>query len=391
MKSIFVLLFSIFIALQTLAIVPEYVDTTANKIIMNGEDWSNMKNKLCNLNKSHNNKFNILHIGDSHIQADFVTSTTRRLLQSVYGNGGRGCIAALKLAKTNQPVDYKIYASNEKWIPSRLLKRPWEVTVGVTGIAARPENDKQTIYITTKYADDKFSNISLLHYPGISYDNVLINGNRYDAIINENVYASSFKLSEPTDSVSIELSADSPFYGAVLSNDNAGLIYSAIGNNGACFSDYMLVPQFSKQTSMLNPDLIILSMGTNEAFSNETDNEIYNNIGSLIQELKQANPHAKFLLLTPMECQRNRKHGEKEPSPYFDINTRVKEVRNIIMKYGADNNIPVWDFYAIAGGDNVSNKWLEDKYMNKDHIHLLKSGYEIQGKLLFDALIKELK
>ena len=391
MKSIFVLLFSIFTALQTLAVIPEYVDTTANKIIMNGEDWGNLKNRLCNLNKSCNNKFNILHIGDSHIQADFVTSTTRRLLQSVYGNGGRGCIAALKLAKTNQPVDYKIYASDDKWIPSRLLKRPWEITVGVTGIAAKPENNKQTLFVTTKYTDDKFSNISLLHYPDISYDNVLINGSPYDAVINENVYASSFKLSKPTDSISIELSASSPFYGAILSNDNAGLIYSAIGNNGACFSDYRLIPQFSKQTSIFNPDLIILSMGTNEAFSNQSDNEIYNNIGSLIQELKQANPQAKFLLLTPMECQRNRKHGEKEPSPYFDINSCVKEVRNIIVKYGSDNNIPVWDFYAIAGGDNVSNKWFEDKYMNKDHIHLLKSGYEIQGKLLFDALIRELR
>lgn len=388
MKSIFVLVFSIIATLQSLAAIPEYVDTTANEILMNGTEWSNLKNRLCNLNGDADNKFNILLIGDSHIQADFVTSVTRRLLQSIYGNGGRGCISALKLARTNQPVDYKIYTADDKWIPSRLLKRPWDVTVGVTGIAAKPENSKQTIFITTKYPDDKFSNITLLHSPDASYDKILINGNSYDAKIDENVYSSSFKLPEPTDSVAIDLSANSPFYGAVLSNDNPGLIFSAIGNNGACFSDYMLIPQFSKQTSIFNPNLIILSMGTNEAFSNQADNDIYMNIESLIQELREANPQAEFLLLTPMECQKNRKHGEKELSPYFDINKRVKEVRDIIMKYGAENNIPVWDFYAVAGGDSVSNKWLEDKYMNKDHIHLLKSGYEIQGKLLFEALVK---
>lgn len=371
--------------------MPEYIKLEANHIIMNGDNWDTLKSELKQMQQSNSDKFNILHIGDSHIQADFSTSVVRRLLQSTFGNGGRGCISALRMAKTNQPVDYTITSTSENWIPARLLRTPWDSKIGITGIATKPNDKEQSISITTKFPDDKFSTITLLHAPTTSYDKAIINGTETIADITSNVFASTFHLPYSTDSIAICLKADAEFYGANIQNSNKGLIYHAIGNNGACFSNYLHIPQFAQQSKEFEPSLIILSMGTNEAFSNQTDDQIYSNISDLILNLSKANPKAKILLLTPMECQRNKKHGQKTLSKNFDINKRVKEVRNVILKYGNDNKIPVWDLYEIAGGDNVSTKWLNDKLMNKDRIHCLKAGYEVQGMLLYNALLEQLK
>ena len=54
--------------------------------------------------------------------------------------------------------------------------------------------------------------------------------------------------------------------GIVLENDQNGIIYHAIGVNGARFSDYNKCSLFFDQIQALQPDLIIVSLGTNEAF-----------------------------------------------------------------------------------------------------------------------------
>src|SRR5690606_31485683 len=54
--------------------------------------------------------------------------------------------------------------------------------------------------------------------------------------------------------------------GLILENGNSGIIYHSIGVNGAKFLDYNKYPLFFEQLKALNPDLIIISLGTNEAF-----------------------------------------------------------------------------------------------------------------------------
>ena len=175
--------------------------------------------------------------------------------------------------------------------------------------------------------------------------------------------------------------------------------FNAIGNNGACFSSYLNIPDFAELTRVFTPSLIILSMGTNEAFGSDSDEQIYCSIDTLVQHLRKVHPSAKFLLTTPMECHkkvtratRRRRRGRYRKTTAFVTNRRVAEVRNVILRYGRDHKLPVWDLYVIAGGEGASAKWIADGLMNpRDHVHCLKSGYELRGALLSDALLKQLK
>ena len=146
----------------------------------------------------------------------------------------------------------------------------------------------------------------------------------------------------------------------------------------------------------LSPDLIIVSLGTNEAFGKMTDATFRMNINDFVTELRRANPSSRLLLVTPSECQRRtsrrvRRKGKgrryRTVSSY-SVNSNVKRMRDVIVAYGSDNGIPVYDWYEVAGGTGSSAKWLADKTLNKDRVHLTYKGYQLQGNLFTDALLK---
>ena len=368
MKKAVLFLVAAAIALTAQAQTPQYINTGSNHLTMNGADWSALRAKLAKLSAGQDTVVRILHIGDSHIQAEFVTNELRRLLQQQYGNAGRGLISPLRLAGTNQPHDYTITAtSGTNFRQTRLLKHPWQAKPGVTGIAAEPQTDTD-ITFTPKAAGHNITSAKILTAKGRTDINLIV----------------------PFDSLSVPLQAGNALYGAILENGKPGLVYSAIGNNGATFNDYLLIDSFPSRTQIFQPALIVLSMGTNEAFSHMTDKEIEDSAHTLITLLRQFNPDAEMLLLTPMECQKNHNHGYRPLSKEYDILARNADVADIIKRVGADMHVPVWDFYTIAGGDGASTHWLDDKLMNRDRIHLVKPGYELEARLLFDALQEQL-
>ena len=364
----------------------DFIKTDINHIDMNGDDWSCLTDELLNpATDLPDGKFNILHIGDSHIQADYMTTVTRRLLQQQFGNGGRGCIAALKLAGTNQPDNYSFTADASPVERCRLMRRRGNISPGLTGIGVSFGGTPPRKLTVTLHGDDSlFSHVALLHSPSQPSDTSWVEGWQCNSFKLSD-YATAYDLPCDTQSATFCVNSQGTLYGAYLTNSQPGIIYNAIGNNGACFADYLKINDFALQTELLSPRLIILSFGTNEAFGRNTDSEIYASIDQLVGQLKAANPQAKFLLTTPMECQRRIRRSR------YAINRRIASVRNVILRYGREKHIPVWDLYEIAGGEGSSRLWLSNGLLSsRDHVHCQVIGYELQGSLLADALIGQL-
>ena len=351
--------------------IPTFVDTAADTISFAHTDaaqkdaWHKAASRLDSLERrASTSVVRVLHIGDSHIQAEFVTNELRSMLQQDYGNAGRGLVSPLRLAGTNQPVDYTVTAPDGgNWRRTRLLKLPWEDVPGVTGIAATPVQATTATFKAVGQGH-KTSRATILTSTGTK------------------VYA----YDVPQDSITTTLEAGESLYGAILENGQPGLLYSAIGNNGACFTDYLLIPGFVKETEVFHPDIIILSMGTNEGFSLMTDAEIQRCAEDLLRLLRKAHPGAAMLVLTPMECQINRNHGYRPLSPYYDINDRVADAARLITKAAHLQGVPVWDFYTVAGGRGASDKWINAGLFSKDRIHLNVDGYKLQARLMYTAL-----
>lgn len=89
--------------------------------------------KLYQLQNNKISKVNIVHLGDSHVQADIFTNVIRQILQAKFGNGGYGFTFPYSLAKTNG-TSYIKYTSNTIWESRRNIYPVTDVSVGLSGI-----------------------------------------------------------------------------------------------------------------------------------------------------------------------------------------------------------------------------------------------------------------
>lgn len=395
--------------------VPDFIAQNLNNVDLNGANWASMTMRLGNLKKM---PFTIVHIGDSHSQADISTKTVRDMLQYDFGNAGRGLVIPFKMASTNQPWDYTITSRNG-WKSSKLLKRPWSLPMGFTGVALKPINNSSQLTIATSENDDynPFTSVAVFCRGDFNIKSVTDGeGNPIEYAVKKIIGGVQLNLGVETNRISVEFdSSNLVLYGFNLSGNRPGIFYHVIGNNGATFSSYNSVAGFSSEIRHLLPDLIIVQLGTNEAFAYEFDeNSFIVSVGKLISSLKAENPSAEILLVTPMECQKSRyttsykkiktkhRHGKSKKrsrtvtkniavrNRSYVPNSNVLQVRNAILKYARQNKIAVYDFYAIAGGENASGTWFKSGLLGSDRVHFTSKGYHLQGMLFYDALRRAL-
>ena len=367
-----------------------YINYKNNKIDLNGDDWRELSSKL--RQSKENGNFTVVHIGDSHIQPDGNTGRVRELFQKKYGDAGRGLIIPFRMAGTNEPRDYVI-KSEDSFVRARLLQMPWPTKMGFTGISLHPESYTFSITLSVKSPCGFFTILSSgdLKLQKVESDGMDIK------FVSEKV-PNGIDVSLDADCTEMTLTMegrDVNIFGFNLQNDNNGVLYHSIGNNGAAYSSYNSLPKFGESIANLRPDLVILALGTNEAFGKVNEAAFEAQIETTIKSIRSQSPDVKFLLVTPSECQRSvysttytgkgrRRRAKKVKS--FQVNRNVKTIRDIIIKFGKKHNIPVYDFYEVAGGEGASAKWLSDKLLNTDRIHRTWSGYEVEGELIYQAL-----
>lgn len=355
---------------------PAGINSWANHIVLNGDNWDDII-RYINNQRRHNYKFTIVHIGDSHVQPGIISDEVRRTLQQKFGNGGRGLICPLALAGTNEPNDYLLKSSSSISASSRLLSSSKPAGMGMTGVAVKFGGASTTLSIKAKHQGDEFYRITLYHSHSTPFD-VEQSGTRVKGK-QRSRYATDYVLDTETDTANLRLTGSGALFGVRLLNGKRGVVVDCIGNNGATYRSYLNIDNFALQLSDLEPQLVIISLGTNEAYG--SFGNITSNIDQMLNDIRRVCPRVKFLLTTPMETQKRGSRG-------YHIQSNVAEVRDLILAYGKSHHVPVWDFYQVAGGAGASNRWLRAHYMKTDHLHLGNDGYHLQGSLLADALLR---
>ena len=101
-------------------------------IILNDSALNHFFEKLDLLEKGDINRLNIVHIGNSHTQAGFITGEIRNHLQNKFGNAGRGLIFPYKVASSNSPSDVYSF-SNVDWDGFRNVYYRKKPNIGISG------------------------------------------------------------------------------------------------------------------------------------------------------------------------------------------------------------------------------------------------------------------
>lgn len=375
-----------------------FIDTAGNRIDMNGADWSRLRQRLSEGMLLPGMPFSIVHIGDSHIQADGATGITRKMFQERYGNAGRGLVIPLKMAGTNEPRDYKITSISKGWQTARLMKTPWMSEMQFTGVSITPGTHTFNLSVgllTRTLEINPFNTIRLFHSGSpLTVKAVESRGDmmRFSTSIGSGY--TDIYLDKPVTDVTLDMSCTggkAHIGGLALYNGQPGIVYSTIGNNGAAYMSYNSIGSIGAGIRPLQPDLVVISLGANEAFGKVTDSQFRQSINAFVEDIRQENPNAGILLVTPMECQRRTssrtgKGRKRRRTTTYSVNTDIKRLRDVIIQYGKDNHIPVYDLYGVAGGAGASGKWIDNSLMGRDRIHNTWEGYDLQGRLFYDAL-----
>lgn len=376
---------------------PGFINRNKNHIIFNGADWTALRAALA---KSATRPVSIVHIGDSHLQADIATGELRNLLQFDYGNAGRGLITPLKISGTNEPTDFSFTTTNS-WTPAILMKSSWPHAMGFSGVSISPGKLSSNFTVSTSEKEDinPFSSIIVFHGGQFFVTSVAdAEGNSLPFVATPSKDYTLIELTQDVTSAQVffDSAGDLTLYGVSLIGNRPGIFYHTIGNNGAAYCTYNRIGNVGAGINPLDPNLVIISLGTNDAFGRFDARALTADIDKLISNIHSANPDAQFLLVTPMECQKNvtvkqkkKGRGKKRRSRTVTrkaVNANIEKIRNVILDYGKAHKIAVYDWYTVAGGDGASYKWFDAGLYGHDRVHHTRKGYHLQGELLYEAL-----
>jgi len=425
-------------------------DSLPAAVIHNPEFLYSFLAQLQALDSLKDRKINIVHIGDSHIQADVMTDALRQNFQTRFGNAGLGFAFPHSLAKTNGSSHLR-FASNGQWSSLRNVYPDNGSPVGLSGMALFTDNNDFVIELSVRNENYYFNNLKIITpnnqqsfelvqaiqpialrsdtpktithkiksgetLSGIAqrYKTTVSQIRTINGLRNNNIRAgASLKIptgemqSQKIDSAAFQKINLEPFVsdyyysyqnlgstdkiylrpnnqytdfalnGIVLENNQSGILYHSIGVNGAKYSDYNKYPLFFEQVNALEPDLVIISLGTNEAFDRLCNDCFYNQMEAFLFLLREQNPQVAILLTTPPPALFNRKYP----------NTFCEALSEVIISSSLKDRYSVWDLYREMGGNESMQQLINEGSIARDRVHYSTGGYKKQGNTLFEALM----
>ncbi|MDO9254756.1 MAG: GDSL-type esterase/lipase family protein [Bacteroidales bacterium] len=361
--------------------------------LINADHLTSFFEKLRKLENGDSNQLSILHIGDSHIQADFLTREVRKAFQQRFGNAGRGLVFPLRVAGTNEPNDYRS-STNAGWTVAKINSPNRLPEPGLSGISILSTENGIYFDVTTSNHDDldyAFDQVTLIHRKDSSQFDCRFTDSppKFGYLMSASPMepgeiTTSVRFENPTNFVRIqaeqtEVGQNSvTVNGLVLTNSKPGIVYNSVGINGAHFNDYNNSPLFYAQLKVLMPDLVILSLGANEGANIKvTVDEVIASVISMMQRIKSVNPGTCILIATPADDYFRKKYK----NPYLEA------VQRALKQSAEQEHVACWDMYGISGGFGSCSEWKKAALMQKDGVHFNKQGYTLQGSLLYQALI----
>ena len=325
-----------------------------------------------------NSLYRVIHFGDSHIQADKLTSEIRKQFQNETQNGGSGIIFPYSLCGSFGPagVQSKILG---KYTYATQLKNPSSLPIGMMGYTiSLPKESKIIMQFDDKFHGKLSKSItiwvhSLFDSTHLQLDENWALSNRRS--LGKGIYSYSYETNNIQNQITIKSKSNFAFWGLQFNNDK-GVSYQQNGLVGAQFTHLIKYEEeVILQLKEINPDLIIFSYGTNEAYDNIDSKFYYDKVSKFINHLKTNLPTASILLTNAPDT----RSGGKTPISQINVNETLKKVSDQCQTAFFDLN------KAMGGWGSLYN-WQKKGFVLNDQLHFNKEGAKVLGQLITYAI-----
>jgi len=360
---------------------------TAKKVLTTGTD-PNLALLARKFSTSNRTPITIVQLGDSHTAADLFSGEVRRLLQAQYGDGGIGFVAATPVPGTRYERVI-LGAAKRQWsLVSARNQQSNQFPLG--GYLSLPLTPGARVHIAERQPSNQQYRISAL-YQASSNSTLTARDNLNKSSRMLAATGGQWRFRPPFNNLTLPLDLNVANNQGlalggwnILGQKSAGVIYSALGINGARLDVLdKWQPGWLEALKALRPDMVVLAYGTNEAFDDDLDLQLYR---SQLQEkvalLRKNLPKTVILLVGPPDSIKRRNAGScaaSQPQP-------LRQIIQIQKDVAKNSRTLFWDWQAFMGGDCSISKWQGSDLARNDLIHLTADGYRKSADGLYRFL-----
>ena len=330
----------------------------------------------------------IVQIGDSHVQMGYFSNTVGQELNNIYGDVVTNSFWFPYAVVDGYNPRGVTFAWEGPWKGEKMVGTQSEKRFGISGHA---------FVLTAKGETQPHFTIGL-ELP-VKKLEILVETNKTWRFCVDSAEVSTKKISEHLTLVTIDrikashslkismcpVGKKEPQPLRIFGFRNAthsvqsGIDFQFYGSSGGKYSDYIQsADYFFENLAYLDPDLLIISLGTNDTYVHGLTNETFHTmVLGFIAALRARHPDMQILLTMPPDTY----FKEKKP-----VSAQV--VFQSLFRIAQEQHCSLWNFAEVMGGDNSIQSWFSAGLSNADLMHFNPQGYQLQGRLLVEALNK---
>ena len=344
----------------------------------------------------------VVHFGDSPTTADLITGDVRQQLQAKFGDAGQG---------------FNLIAKPWAWYGHRDIDESdhgWKFTTAVGFMREGPYGIGGASFDGTSGAGSKFklngaqqNTVELVWQKAPDGGEVEIDadGNNLATVDTSKLgdsdspdgpdspstdSAQQFgRFTLPAGTKTVELKVTSGhvrLFGILFLRDQPGLTYDSIGLNGASItvlSRALSTDMMKTGFAGLQPDLVVINYGTNEAgFGAFIDKQYEGELRTAIARVKAAAPTASILVMSPMD------RGQRAGGNGIETMPTIPKLVAIQERVAADTGCAFFNTFQAMGGEGTMQRWYDSKprLVGGDLIHPSPAGAKIVATAFVDQL-----
>ena len=332
----------------------------------------------------------ILHYGDSVITSDYVSGTMRRKLQAELGDAGHGFILVANPWEWYFHNDVA-HGAAEGWASSRVTgPTTKDGMYGLGGVTFSGSPGASAFFGTAERGTfgKKVSRFDIyyLETPGGGEVEAKIGATveRFSTKGVEKVSRiKSFTVDDGEAKLVLRVVSGNPrLFGVALERDQPGVVYDALGANGARAELLASInpEHWAEQMALRKPALVVLQYGTNESEAPGLARDYEKTLGNVVAMIKAAAPNASILIASPLDRAETSEGSGLRTKPI--IKKLVAAQQNVAKEKG----VAFWNTFEAMGGEGSMAKWMKNGLGGGDLTHPTPAGAEVIGDLFSKSL-----
>ncbi len=336
----------------------------------------------------------VVQFGDSHTAADLESGTVRRALQGRFGDGGRGFVEVGRPWKTYIQDGLKLPGMTKDWSSEHGKfdhgKFVGDGCYGIGGVCLVTSKKNARAWADIAAPTSQVEVAYLEQPQGGTLELFVDNTSVLKISTKGKANASAFKsvtVAEGPHHLEVQALGDGDvrLYGVTLDRAQLGLVWDALGINGARASTLLQWNEqhFAEQLQHQSPDLVVLAYGTNESADDGSLDTFERQLVDVLGRVARAVPSASCLLLGPPD-------RAVETNTGWMTSPKLEQVAEMERAIAQAAGCAFYDQYKVMGGNGTIANWVEETppRAQKDHVHLTRDGYAYVGQMFADDLMR---